>query len=114
MGSSSSSSSSSPSLLPMLTLAGGDSLPSWTDELEFSSSVGGSHPSTTWNNYNKHDTTLAQPRMHHLRLRVVAKMATYRRSWVPRGIGGDPGLRVQVRRLGNLLQGQDVVFEFPL
>src|SRR3954471_12370212 len=48
-GATSSSDSALSSLLSLSTppLAGGDSPPSWTDELEFSSSAGGSHPSTT-------------------------------------------------------------------
>src|SRR3954465_5488641 len=31
-----------------------------------------------------------------------------------RGVGGDPSLGVEIRRLGDLLQRQEVVLEFPL
>ena len=56
--------------LPALPLAGGDSPTSWTDEFEFSSSEGGSHPSTTWNSCNEYKMKLELPRLHKLRLRA--------------------------------------------
>src|SRR3954463_14073227 len=45
---------------------------------------------------------------------MIVKTVTYRRSWMLRGVGGDPSLRVQVCRLGDLLQRHGIVFEFPL
>ena len=45
-------------ITPAPPLAGGDSPMSWTYELEFSLSEGGSHPSTTWNSCNKNQIKL--------------------------------------------------------
>src|SRR3954471_13002379 len=39
---------------------------------------------------------------------------TYLRGWMLRGVGGNPGLCVQVHCLGDLLQRWDVVLELPL
>src|SRR3954468_19161618 len=44
----------------------------------------------------------------------MVKTATYRWGWMLRGVGGDPGLRVQVHRLGDLLQRRNIILEFPL